>query len=236
MNLVVAFLSTIFAFLSPQCAFCVTIEQHQAEEAFSIGSVAIENGPNQGYTGSGYANFHGGQGAFLLWIVNAPFEGEYHISIRYASPNQRPMDLYVDNIKQLHGYQIKPTADWNTWTQESVAVRLTTGSHQIKVAQLTNAGPNIDWMTIEGPMDGRSTVLEPDQVLNPGEFRYSPRQLFKAGLDDSGQLVIQEGSSSSVIWSSGNSEGSSCYMQRDGNLVVRDGMFTVSLFVTRRHF
>jgi Carbohydrate binding module (family 6) len=224
MRLVISLATVLLGLVSlPQPTHCLTIDIHQAEDAVSLGGVSTETGPNTGYTGSGYADFNGGQGAFLLWNVNAAFEGDYSIAIRYASPNARPMDLYVDNVKQSQGYAIAPTGNWNEWQQEAVNVRLSSGAHQIKVAQLTNEGPNIDWMSIEGPLDGRSTVLESDQVLNAGEFRSSPRGLFKAGLDDSGQLVIQEGSSSTVIWSSGKSGGSTCYMQRDGNLVVRDG-------------
>lgn len=220
-------LSIVIALLGlvslPQPTYCLTIDVHQAEDAVSLGGVSTETGPNTGYTGAGYADFTGGQGAFLLWNINAAFDGDYSVAIRYSSPTARAMDLYVDNVKQMQGYAVAPTANWNEWKQEAVKVQLSAGAHQIKVAQLTNEGPNIDWMSIEGPLDGRSTVLEPDQVLTIGQFKSSPRGLFKTGMDDSGQLVIQEGSSSTVIWSSGKSGGHSTYMQIDGNLVVRDG-------------
>lgn len=207
----------------PLPTHCLLIDVYQAEDAVSLGGVSVQTAPNTGYTGSGYVDFTGDQGAFLLWNINAAFEGRYTIAIRYASPDSRPMDFYVDNVKQNVGFGIAPTSNWNDWRQEAVEVRLSAGAHQIKVAQLRSMGPNIDWMSIEGPLDGRSTVLESDQELKTGEFRSSPRGLFKAGLDASGQLVIQEGSSSTNIWSSGKSGGASCYMQRDGNLVVRDG-------------
>lgn len=208
---------------------CLAIDVYQAEDAVSLGGVSTETGPSTGYTGDGYADFTGTQGAFLLWNINAAFDGDYSVAIRYSSPTARPMDLYVDNVKQMTGYAVAPTTSWNEWKQEAVMVRLSAGAHQIKVAQLTNEGPNVDWMSIEGPQDGqgpqdgRTTVLEPDQVLTRGQFKSSPRGLFKTGMDDSGQLVIQEGSSSTVIWSSGKSGGHTTYMQIDGNLVVRDG-------------
>jgi hypothetical protein len=207
----------------PHPTHCLTFDVYQAEEGTNFGGVSIETGPNSGYTGNGYVDFTGGQGAFLVWNVNAALDGDYNIALRYASPTRRPMDLYIDNVKQERGYTIVPTHNWNNWRQESVKVRLSAGVHQIKVAQLTDKGPNVDWMSIEGPLGGSSIVLEPGQILGPGEFRYSPRGLFKAGLDDSGQLVVQENSSSTTIWSSGKSGGQMCYMQIDGNLVVRDG-------------
>jgi hypothetical protein len=207
----------------PHPTHCLTIDVQEAEDGLSLGGVSAQAGPYSGYSADGYVDFTGGQGAFLVWNINAAFDGDYSVAIRYASPTKRPMDLYVDNVKQDQGYEILPTSDWNDWRQESVQVRLSIGAHQLKVAQLTKKGPNIDWMSIDGPLDGRSAVLEPGQFLGTGEFRYSPRGLFKAGLDDSGQLVIQEASSSATIWSSRKSGGHSCYMQIDGNLVVRDG-------------
>jgi Carbohydrate binding module (family 6) len=209
--------------MSPLPTHCLTTDFYQAEDGVSLGGVSTETGPYSGYTGNGYVDFTGGQGAFLLWDVNAIVDGDYNIVIRYASPTKRPLDLCVDSVKQLSGYEILPTSNWNDWREESVKVRLSVGSHQIKVVQLTEKGPNVDWMSVEGPLDGRSTVLEPGQVLRKTDFLYSHSGLFKVGLDESGQFVIQEESSSTVIWSSGHTGGQFCYMQIDGNLVVRDG-------------
>ncbi len=46
---------------------------------------------------------------------------------------------------------------------------------------------------------------------------------FQVGLDDDGQLVINDTSSGMSLWASGNSGGDAVYMQNDGNLVVMDG-------------
>ncbi|KAL3913615.1 MAG: hypothetical protein SGILL_006418 [Bacillariaceae sp.] len=192
-------------------------------DALSIAGVSTETGPNTGYSGGGYADFNGGAGSFLLWNVNAAYDGDYDIALRYSSPNTRPLDLYVDNVKQGSSFRINPTGTWNEWKEEVVnKIRLSPGSHEIKVVVSGVEGPNIDFLSIKGPLDGRSTILEPDQGLNLGEFRSSPRGLFEAGLDMSGQLIIQEASSSTTIWTSGKSGGNSVYMQRDGNLVVKD--------------
>ncbi|KAG7345297.1 D-mannose binding lectin [Nitzschia inconspicua] len=223
MRLALYLVIVLFRLLTlPQKALSFTIDIYQAEDAVSSGGVSTEIEPNTGYTGRCYADFYGGQGAFLLWNINTTFEGHYSIALRYASPNSRPMDLYVDDVKQSIGFAIATTRTWKDWKREDAKVHLESGAHQIKVAQLTDEGPNIDWLSIEGPLDGQSTILDSDQVLKAGEFRSSPRGLFKAGLDKDGQLVIQEGMSSTVIWTSGRRGGDTCYMQRDGNLVVRD--------------
>lgn len=65
-----------------------------------------------------------------------------------------------------------------------------------------------------------SVVLESNQRLNRGDFVSSPNNQYKFGLTNKGDLELQAGSK--IIWSAGVSGGFRCFMQTDGNLILRD--------------
>jgi hypothetical protein len=65
-----------------------------------------------------------------------------------------------------------------------------------------------------------SIVLSSNQSLERGEFVFSPNGKFKVGLTSAGDLVLQD-NRSRTIWNAKVSGGFRCYMQRDGNVIVR---------------
>jgi hypothetical protein len=195
----------------------VRIDVYQAEDAPVMEDVTVEIGPNTGFSTLVYADY-GGSGSFVQWDVTTIQSGIYDVTVRYASPTQRPLELWIDNERDDTGYSIVATGSWDAWNEESVTVHLSAGQHKIKLLANATEGPNIDWMSVTGPSIRRSTVLEPDRLLMKGDYRFSPGGRFKAGLDDSGILTIQEDASSTVIWASGTTGGETCYMQKDGNL------------------
>lgn len=158
-----------------------TVETFQAEDAATLSGVTAESGPATGFSGSGYADY-GGIGSFVEWTdISAAVDGDYEISIRYAAVNQRPVDVYVDGTKAETFDVLTAGSTWNEWTEESVTVSLAQGGHTIKLVASNGDGPNIDWMSVGGPPPSisRSTVLEPDQSMERGEFRSSPGGIFK---------------------------------------------------------
>jgi hypothetical protein len=66
-----------------------------------------------------------------------------------------------------------------------------------------------------------SIVLTSDESLDKGIFVFSPNGKFKVGLTSVGDLVLQD-KDSNTIWSAKSSGGHKCFMQTDGNVVVRD--------------
>jgi hypothetical protein len=66
-----------------------------------------------------------------------------------------------------------------------------------------------------------STVLSSNQSLERKEFVFSPNGKFKVGLTSAGDLVLQN-KGSLTIWNAKISGGFRCYMQPDGNVIVRD--------------
>jgi hypothetical protein len=103
-------------------------------------------------------------------------------------------------------------------------------------------------------MAGTNTTVEPEEIvvlypneyLDAGQFRYSPNGRFKVGLtehDGSFVLIEVHPSAEAVIWSASMDLGSNmfptlkprCFMQSDGNLVLRDSQTSESLWMTRTH-
>ena len=66
--------------------------------------------------------------------------------------------------------------------------------------------------------------LYPGEALVPGDFIPSPSGDFQTGLTEDGNLVLEDlrSNNTRVVWSAGIIGGYRCYMQSDGNLVVRD--------------
>jgi hypothetical protein len=201
----------------------IKIDIYQAEDA-TLFSGATVTSEHIGFSGTGYADFTD-RGTFGTFYIEASLNGEYRITLRYANggADKRSMEVHIDQIKQGSSFELPPTGAWTNWREESITAYMSAGQHQIRIVASDEYGPNVDWMSVEGPLNSRSTVLEADQNLLKGQFRSSPGGLFKAGLDSDGQLVIQDRSSSTIIWSSQKSGGESVYMQHDGNLVIRDG-------------
>jgi hypothetical protein len=165
-------------------------QTYQAEDATAMsGGATVESGPNVGFTGTGYADY-GDKGSFVEWsTIPTSADGDYTISIRYASVNQRPLDVYIDGTKKAR-FEIRSAgSNWNVWTEESVkVVGLAKGGHTIKLVAADGDGPNIDWIALRGPPPPsssssitRATVLGPDQYLKRGEFRGSPGGTFQVG-------------------------------------------------------
>jgi hypothetical protein len=73
-----------------------------------------------------------------------------------------------------------------------------------------------------------SIVLYPNEYMTRGQYKLSPNGKYRAGFSESGNLVIEymhfDPNNPLLIWSTGlvPNSGSECYMQTDGNLVIRD--------------
>lgn len=188
-------LAFVLAVMASRCPLAVvtaetTVQTYQAEDATNMsGGTKAESGPNSGFSGNGYADY-GGKGSFVEWTsITTSVDGDYDITVRYASVTQRPLDVYIDGTKKAR-FEIEPAgSNWDEWKEESVKVGLAKGGHTVKLVASDGDGPNIDWMALRGPppppppsSPSRSTVLEPDQFLKRGEFRGSPGGTFKVGM------------------------------------------------------
>ncbi len=113
---------------------------YEGEKAFS-NKVSILT-THAGYRGSGYADFQD-FGAHLLWMVDAPFTGNYEITARYAAGNAREVNLILDGLKEAT-FDFKGTGSWSNWKTETIILPLNRGHHSLKLTAEKSAGPNYD--------------------------------------------------------------------------------------------
>jgi hypothetical protein len=203
-----------------------------------------------GYHGSGYADFQD-FGSHLLWMVDAPSTGNYEITARYASRNAREVDLILDGLKEgtfafegtgswsnwktetivlnLDGgeHSLKLIAEKSTGPNIDWLSLRFCGSSCAGPAKPPTPSPTKETIVdpTEPPVGVRtsfpeSIVLDSNQKLERGEFVFSPNGKFKVGLTSAGDLVLQD-DRSRTIWNAKVSNGFRCYMQRDGNVIVR---------------
>jgi hypothetical protein len=203
-----------------------------------------------GYRGSGYADFQG-FGSHLSWMVDAPSTGDYEITARYASSNAREVGLILDGLREgiFEFGGTGGWSNWKTETivlplnkgehSLKLIAEKSTGPN-IDWLSLRFCGdscasprePSTFSLTeqpiaspIEPPIGGptsfpESIVLSSNQSLKRGQFVFSPNGKFKVGLTSTGDLALQD-SSSRTIWNAKASGGFRCYMQHDGNVIVR---------------
>ena len=67
----------------------------------------------------------------------------------------------------------------------------------------------------------QGVVIASNRFLEVGDFVSSPSGEYRAGLNEEGNLILED-TSFNVIWSAGITGGHRAYMQSDGNLIVRN--------------
>jgi hypothetical protein len=65
-------------------------------------------------------------------------------------------------------------------------------------------------------------ALAPGESLSRGEFISSPSRIYDIGMLNNGNFILRDSLTQEAIWSAGTFGGYKCYMQSDGNLIVRD--------------
>jgi hypothetical protein len=121
------------------------IVYYQPEDAKS-NRVAIKDN-NRGYEDdNGFADYQG-NGAYLLWTVQAPITATYEITVRYSAKNARPAFLVIDG-NEVDEFEFAETDSWHEWDTETKMVFLSQGSRSLMILADESAGPNIDWMSV----------------------------------------------------------------------------------------
>ncbi|MEZ4852591.1 MAG: Ig-like domain-containing protein, partial [Bacteroidia bacterium] len=81
---------------------------------FSNGTGTIDN-DNAGFTGSGFANTQNVPGVQIDWAVDFGVGGTYRMEFRYASAENRPGQLILDDAQLLDTIPLANTGGWTTW-------------------------------------------------------------------------------------------------------------------------
>jgi hypothetical protein len=120
------------------------------------------------YGGTGFADFNGAEGT-IEWTVNAPVDGNYHLSFRYAGDDtsDRPMRLSINGTTAVNSMSLSPSMrklsppgpgsypsgykikDRNElWLTEQTVQTLKAGSNTIRLSTTGKGGANIDQLVV----------------------------------------------------------------------------------------
>lgn len=103
---------------------------YQAEEA-SLAAGAHINNDHSGYVGSAFVDGFLSVGASTSFAVQAPSNGAYRVSLRYANAGvPRTLSVYVNGNKVRQ--TVLPTlANWDMWDYKAESLKLNAGSNTI---------------------------------------------------------------------------------------------------------
>ncbi|MCT9928999.1 carbohydrate-binding protein [Planotetraspora sp. A-T 1434] len=121
---------------------------YQAEDATLSQAGAFTN--HLGYTGTGFVDYVNTTGSYVEFTVNAASAGPAQVTLRYANGTtvDRPLDITV-NGTSIGTRSYPPTANWDTWTDDTFTVNLNAGANTIRATATTvNGGPNLDKITV----------------------------------------------------------------------------------------
>jgi predicted secreted protein len=169
-------------------------ERYQAEDGLIHNAKIKEN--VEGFDGSGFIDYSG-MGGYVEWTINIQNDGDYEISIGYASANSRPLDLEIDSALRKT-YAIQKTDTWTNWMTETHTLSLTRGSHTFRLVANNSNGPNLDWIEIlstnppppptDAPTNPRDECAQDRYQAEDGRIHNAQRKDNVEGFDGSGYI------------------------------------------------
>jgi glucose/arabinose dehydrogenase len=122
---------------------------YQAEDATIVNGGVFTDHAN--YTGTGFVDYTNAVGSYVQWSVPATAAGNVSLALRYANASgvDRPMDITVNGTLVRGGLSFPPTANWDTWADNTFTVGLSPGVNLIRATATTaGGGPNVDKLTV----------------------------------------------------------------------------------------
>ncbi|MFF2314030.1 family 16 glycoside hydrolase [Streptomyces albidoflavus] len=107
---------------------------YEAEEATLTGGAGVDT-EHAGYSGGGFVDNFGEQGAAVAFDVTAPKEGTYDVGLRYSNgpdpaPGTKTVSLHV-NGEKVRQAELASTTDWKTWRTATEKVELREGRNTV---------------------------------------------------------------------------------------------------------
>ncbi|RII15639.1 Cycloisomaltooligosaccharide glucanotransferase precursor [Streptomyces sp. YIM 130001] len=107
---------------------------HEAEEAHLTGSAGIDT-EHAGYSGSGFVDGFGEEGASATFDVTAEKAGTYDVALRYANggypeKGTKSLSVYVNGEKAKQT-ELPDTGEWSTWSSRSEPLKLRKGANTV---------------------------------------------------------------------------------------------------------
>lgn len=127
----------------------------------------VTESTNAGSLTGTYANVDNMQGSAVTWTVQAPWEGNYRIDLRFANGSGavRPMQLQCNQINEVFAdtwtLDFAATGGWTDWQTYSLVLKLNAGENKIQVLSTqADGGPNLDYLRLT-PTDAEATQPDP---------------------------------------------------------------------------
>ncbi|RKY05295.1 MAG: hypothetical protein DRP66_10695, partial [Planctomycetota bacterium] len=115
-----------------------TVEYQAEDGTWDSGSIVDTN--HAGYTGTGFVDTGNAVGSWVEISVDAPYTGDYDITVRYANGNtDRPADVTVNSVPAVSGLNFSGTGDWTNWSTVNFSLTLTSGANAVR---FTATGPD----------------------------------------------------------------------------------------------
>ncbi|AGI92026.1 family 16 glycoside hydrolase [Streptomyces albidoflavus] len=107
---------------------------YEAEEAALTGGAGVDT-EHAGYSGGGFVDNFGEQGASVAFDVTAPQAGTYDVGLRYSNgpdpaPGTKTVSLHV-NGEKVRQAELASTTDWKTWRTATEKVELREGRNTV---------------------------------------------------------------------------------------------------------
>ncbi|RZE69576.1 family 16 glycoside hydrolase [Streptomyces albidoflavus] len=107
---------------------------YEAEEAALTGGAGVDT-EHAGYSGGGFVDNFGEQGASVAFDVTAPKAGTYDVGLRYSNgpdpaPGTKTVSLHV-NGEKVRQAELASTTDWKTWRTATEKVELREGRNTV---------------------------------------------------------------------------------------------------------
>ncbi|MFF9543671.1 family 16 glycoside hydrolase [Streptomyces albidoflavus] len=107
---------------------------YEAEEAALTGGAGVDT-EHAGYSGGGFVDNFGEQGASVAFDVTAPKAGTYDVGLRYSNgpdpaPGTKTVSLHV-NGEKVRQAELASTTDWKTWRTATQKVELREGRNTV---------------------------------------------------------------------------------------------------------
>ncbi|MFI2670780.1 family 16 glycoside hydrolase [Streptomyces albidoflavus] len=107
---------------------------YEAEEAALTGGAGVDT-EHAGYSGGGFVDNFGEQGAAVAFDVTAPKAGTYDVGLRYSNgpdpaPGTKTVSLHV-NGEKVRQAKLASTTDWKTWRTATEKVELREGRNTV---------------------------------------------------------------------------------------------------------
>ncbi|MDP4094084.1 MAG: CBM35 domain-containing protein [Bacillota bacterium] len=107
--------------------------RYEAESATRYNVTTNTNHP--GYTGSGFVDGYGEVGDYVQFSVSVSASQDYTLALRFSNNtgNYNKREIYVDGTFVSNAY-FPSIGSWDAWSTSQVGVKLTSGSHTVKVS------------------------------------------------------------------------------------------------------